>query len=220
MTTARQIIEGALTFGLNKLGPGEALDADVGAVCLTALNHICDEFNGSQTFLFRDVMTQSTAISAASAALGTAWATLTPGTKPLDAIHNETDGDEVLTWMPFEQYQAIFDKTTGSDPEYWSWDGYATVYFYPVPTAALISLRTRQVFADFADLDTDYGMPQGYKAAFSDLLAEKVGAVLVGRLPDGVMRKAQAARRTLQAKNSRPAIIRPYGTRDNIITGP
>jgi hypothetical protein len=181
---------------------------------------LCDEFNGSGSFLFRDIMTQSTAISAASAALGTAWASLTPGTQLLDAIHNDTDGDEVLTWMPFEQYQAIFDKTTASDPEYWSFDGYATVYFYPVPTSALISLRTRQVFSDFADLDTDYGMPSGYKAAFSDLLAEKVANQFVGQIPVKVARDAAAARRRLLAKNMRPAIIQPGGVRSNIITGP
>ncbi len=220
MTTARSIIEGALGFGINRLSPGETLDPDTGASCLVALNMICDEFNGSGSFLFRDIMTQSTAISAASAALGTAWASLTPGTQLLDAIHNDTDGDEVLTWMPFEQYQAIFDKTTASDPEYWSWDGYATVYFYPVPTSALISLRTRQVFSDFADLDTDYGMPSGYKAAFSDLLAEKVANQFVGQIPAKVARDAAAARRRLLAKNMRPAIIQPGGVRSNIITGP
>ena len=69
-TTARSIIEGALSFGLNRLSPGETLDADTANTCLTALNMICDEFNGSGGFLFRDLMTQSTAISAASAGVG------------------------------------------------------------------------------------------------------------------------------------------------------
>lgn len=220
MTTARSIIEGALGFGLNRLSPGETLDADTANTCLTALNMICDEFNGSGGFLFRDLMTQSTAISAASAALGTAWAAIPPGTQPLDAIHNDTDGDEVLTWMPFTQYQAIADKTLGGDPEYWSWDGYATVYFYPVPTGALISLRTRQTVADFADLDTNYGMPQGYKTALSDMLAEKMAFQLLGQIPPKVGRDAAAARRRLIAKNMRPEIIQPGGARANIITGP
>jgi hypothetical protein len=220
LTTARSIIEGALGFGLNRLSPGETLDADTASSCLTALNMIADEFNGSGSFLFRDLMTQSTAISAASAALGTAWSTLTPGTQLLDAIHNDSDGDEVLTWMPFEQYQAIFDKTTTSDPEYWSFDGYANVYFYPIPTAALISLRTRQTVSNFADLDTDYGMPSGYKSALSDLLAEKMAFQLLGQIPPKVARDAAAARRRLLAKNMRPAIIQPGGTRANIITGP
>ncbi len=220
MTTARSIIEGALGFGLNRLSPGETLDADTGASCLVALNMLCDEFNGSGGFLFRDVMTQSAAISAASAALGTAWASLTPGTQLLDAIHNDTDGDEVLTWMPFEQYQAIFDKTTASDPEYWSWDGYATVYFYPVPTSALISLRTKQTFSDFADLDTDYGMPQGYKSALSAMLAEKMAFQLVGQIPAKVTRDASMARQRLAGKNMQPAILQPASTRQNIITGP
>lgn len=220
MTTARSIIEGALGFGLNRLSPGETLDADTASSCLSALNMLCDEFNGSETFLFRDIATAGTSLSSASGTLGGTWATLTPGTKITGATYFDGYGDAPLIPMDFAQYRAIYDKTlvTG-EPEYYSHDGYATVYFYPTPVAAVITLLTRQTFSTFADLDTDYGMPQGYKAAFSDLLAEKMAFQLLGQIPQKVARDAAAARRRLMAKNMQPAIIQPGYVSGNILSG-
>lgn len=45
MTTARQIITDALTFHLNRLSPGETLEADTADVCLSALNAFIDDWN-------------------------------------------------------------------------------------------------------------------------------------------------------------------------------
>jgi hypothetical protein len=45
MTTARQIITDALTFHLNRLSPGETLEADTAAVCLSAINAFVDDWN-------------------------------------------------------------------------------------------------------------------------------------------------------------------------------
>lgn len=45
MTTARQIITDALTFHLNRLSPGETLEADTADVCLSALNAFVDDWN-------------------------------------------------------------------------------------------------------------------------------------------------------------------------------
>lgn len=45
MTTARQIITDALTFHLNRLSPGETLEADTAAVCMSALNAFVDDWN-------------------------------------------------------------------------------------------------------------------------------------------------------------------------------
>ena len=79
MTTARQIISDALTFGLNRLSPGETLDSDLAGVCLSALNSVADEVNGSKSFLFREILTVSGTISVVSAALGTDWTGIVAG---------------------------------------------------------------------------------------------------------------------------------------------
>ena len=57
MTTARQIITSALTTGLNRLSAGEALDADLAALCLSALNDVLDDINGSHGVLWKQPFT-------------------------------------------------------------------------------------------------------------------------------------------------------------------
>lgn len=219
MTTARSIVEGALTFGLNRLSPGETLDADTAAVCLTALNHVADAMNGGGSFLFREILTTSTALSAAFATLGTEWASLSPGVKILGATYNDGTQDNPMWELSYAQYQNIADKTTASEPSNWSYDGYARVYFYPVPGGETVTLRTMQTVSDFADLDTDYGMPKGYKAWLSALLAEKMALPLVGNVPRSVTIEAGMARMALAAKNAGPAILNGHNRKPSILTG-
>lgn len=208
MTTARSIITGALTHGLNKLSPGEAIDADLGAVCLDALNFIADEWNGSKAFLFRDIFTTSSAISSATGTLGTTWAGLVPGDEIIGAtVAYSATLDVPLQPITMQQYMSIAIKALTTYPNVYAYDGQATVYFYPVPTGKTVTLRTKQVVSDFADLDTDYTMPKGYKSALSAVLAEKLGPVLVGGISPAVATAAAAARRRIVGGNITPAII-------------
>lgn len=220
MTTARQIITGALTFGLNRLSPGETLDADVGTVCLDALNHIADELNGSKSFLFREVLTQSSAISGPTAALGVAWPSLAPGDEIAGATVQYGAGLDVpLDPMSMAQYANIAIKATASLPRYYAHDGAATVFFYPACAGQTVTLRTRQVVADFADLDTDYSMPKGYKAALSALLAEKMAPTMLGGVSAPVATAAQKARSQLAQQAMNPAILGGGTGRGNILGG-
>ena len=220
MTTARSIITGALTFGLNRLSPGETLDADVGAVCLNALNHIADELNGSKSFLFREVLTASSPITGASAALGVAWPSLAPGDEIAGATVQYSAGHDVpLDPMTMAQYADIAIKATASLPRYYAHDGLATVYFYPACAGQTVTLRTRQVVSDFADLDSDYSMPKGYKAALSALLAEKMAPTMLGGVSAPVAAAAQKARNQLAQQSVSPAIIGGKGRRGNILGG-
>ena len=220
MTTARSIITGALTFGLNRLSPGEALNADDAAVCLDALNHIADELNGSKSFLFREILTTSSAITGASAALGVAWPTLAPGDEIEGATVQYSAGMDVpMDPLTMAQYAVISIKATASLPRYYAHDGLATVYFYPACTGQTVTLRTRQVVSDFADLDTDYSMPKGYKAALSALLAEKMAPTMLGGVTASVAQAAQKARNQLAQQGVAPAIIGGESVRGNILTG-
>ncbi len=220
MPTARAIITGALTFGINRLSPGESLDADTALVCLDALNHIADELNGGKAFLFREILTVSSAITGASAALGTAWPSLAPGDEIIGATVQYTGGMDVpLDPMTMAQYAVIAIKTTASLPRFFAHDGLATVYLYPAATGQTVTLRTRQVVSDFADLDTEYSMPKGYKAALSALLAVKMAPTMLGSLPPAVAAGAQKARNQLAQQSVNPAIIGGDKTRGNILTG-
>lgn len=218
MTTARKIIEGALGFRLNRLSPGETLDADTGNTCLVALNELADEMNGGGSFLFREILTAGTVTSAAGT-LGSTWAGLSPGVEILGATCNDGSGDIELSRLTMAQYAVIAEKTTPGEPSIFAPDGYATVYFYPAPTSSSVTLRTKQTVSDFADLDTDYGMPKGYRAHLSALLAEKLAPSLVGGVSPDVARGARLARQSLLAQNMNPAILRGGYQRPNIMTG-
>lgn len=207
MTTARQIISDALTFGLNRLSPGETLDADLGDVCLSALNNVADELNGVKSFLFREILTVSGTISTATATLGTSWAGISAGDKILGmTVREGTDLDIPLDPLTMAQYQGIAVKTTTGTPALYAHDGQATVYLYPVPTGHVLTIRTAQVVSDFADLDTDYTMPKGYRSSLAALLAERMAPSL-GAVSPMVLAMAKGARIKLGAQAMRPAIV-------------
>lgn len=213
MTTARSIIAGALTHHLNRLSPGEALDADVASVALDALNFIADEWNGQKSFLFREVLTPSTAISAASGSLGTTWVGLASGDEILGAtVAYSATLDVPLQPLTMQQYAEISIKSLTTYPAYYAHDGASTVYFYPVPTGQTVTLRTKQVVSDFADLDTDYTMPKGYKAALAAVLAEKLSPAMLGGISPAVAVAAKSARSRIAGQSINPAIIggQPY----------
>jgi hypothetical protein len=220
VTTARDIITGALRFRLNRLSPGEALDADLADTCLEALNAIVDEMNGSQSMLWREILTAGT-VTAVTGTLGTTWSTLSPGVPILGASYLDGTLDTMLERLTMEQYHALDDKTqAGNDLQYFAHDGAATVYFWPVPTSRSVTLRTRYEAQDFADLDTDYSMPRGYMSALGDIVAERVASSVIGSLPAEVARYGRAARMRLQAQASSPGIISGGLYRANILTGP
>jgi hypothetical protein len=205
VTTARSIIRGALSFHLNRLSPGESEDADTFNTCLDALNFIADEWNGSKSFLFKTVRTAGT-VTGASGTLGSTWA-LSPGVQILGASYNDGSIDVDMAELTIAQYQSIPTKTTSGEPHYWAYDGLATVYVYQVPTSRSVTLRTKGEVSDFADLDTDYSMPKGYKSALAACLAEKVAPVMLGLIPASVATAARLGRSQVHAQAFNPAIL-------------
>jgi hypothetical protein len=218
VTTARQIITGALRFGLNRLSPGEAVDADLADVCLEALNSIADEMNGGKSMLWRQDLTQSISHSGNTATIGVAWTTLDKGVQILGASYYDGSQDIMISPITMEQYHAIPTKGESGDPQVWAYDGDRYVYFWPAPVSRLIRLHTYTPVSDFADLDTEYVMPKGYKSAFQAMLAKKIAPSVLGEVPGPVERDARAAKLRLMS-GIEPAIIGPVPVRHNILTG-
>lgn len=207
MPTARVIIRDALTFRLNKLSPGEAEDADLFNRCLDGLNNIADEWNGSKAFLFREVLTSGT-VTGITGTIGTTWADLSPGDEILGATWLDASQDVPLWSLTMQQYhEGVAQKTQAGDPQFYAHDGLATVYFYPVPTSASVKIRTRQAVTAFADLDTDYSMPAGYRSGLSAVLAELMAPTLLGGIPSDVGKAAMAARNRIAGQALNPAIL-------------
>ena len=219
MTKARVIIRNCLTFGLNKLSPGEQEDADLFERCIDALNSIVDEINGGKAMLWREVLTASTAISGASAQLGMAWPSLASGDEILGATVQYSGGQDIpLDSITMAQYQAIPVKSTASLPQFYAHDGAATIYLYPAAAGQTVTLRTKQAASTFADLGTDYTMPAGWQSRLEALLAERMAPSLVGGISPSVERAATRARRAALASGVTPAIIDGNRRTGNILT--
>lgn len=220
MTTARTIIRNALTFGLNRLSPGESEDADLFGRCLDALGSIVDEINGGKAMLWREAFTVSSAITGPSALLGVAWPSLASGDEILGATVQYSAGHDIpLDPITLGQYERITDKSQASLPRLFAHDGAATVFLYPAAAGQTVTLRTKQAAQTFADLDTDYSMPAGYRAALEALLAEKMAPTLNADMVQITAGQARAARRRLAAQFISPEIIGSRHSASNILTG-
>lgn len=205
MPTARQVIGDALTFRLNRLSPGETLDADTAALCLSALNAVIDEINGGQTLLWRETLATSSAASGSSATLGTHWPTLAVGTPILGASAALGGVERDLVPMTMAQYHLWRDNI--GDLTHYAHDGAATVYFVGNATGHTVTLRVKAAASSFADLDAAYTMPDGYRSGLADLLAERVASVLVGGVTRDVAMAAASARRRLLARATNPGVL-------------
>jgi hypothetical protein len=218
MATARNIISLALE-SMNKLSPGETLDADLAAACLRRLNSIADDWSAG-----RDMMPQDQTVTAT-----VSGSTITLGTGSFAAI---AAGDEIIAIqadsvpmvpITIQQYNAIPVKTATGRPEKWCPDGLSTVYLYPVASSNVLSVVTRKAFSAFADLDTVYTMPAGYEGAFSASLAVAMAPALLGKDSPALLLREKRAMFNVNHATIRPAIVsanplrRPVG--GNILTG-
>lgn len=211
MTKAREVIRNCLTFSLNRLSPGEQEDADLFGRCLDALNHIIDKWNGGKSLLWREIITDSSPITGSVGTLGVTWPGLQYGDQILSATVRYTTGvDEPISPITVEQYLAIPIKGLSNIPQQYAHDGGSTVYLYPAANGQTIKLRTKQAASMFADLDTDYVMPQGYKSALVDQLAEVMAPSLLGGIPPVISSAAAASRRRVGAQEISPSILNGY----------
>ncbi len=202
MTTARTIISLALE-SMNKLAPGEVLDADLAAICLRRLNAIADDWSAGRDMTPQDVIA-SGAVTGTSLTLGTSpFAAIPVGEEIISA---QSDGFP-MTPITMQQYNDIPIKTQGGRPEVYAWNGLATVYLYPAATGNTITLLTRAPFSSFADLDTSYTLPAGYQGAFAASLAVAMAPALLGGVPPGLQLAEKKAMFNVRNANVRPAIV-------------
>lgn len=207
MTTARAILQDALTFHLNRLAPGETMDDDTLGVCLRALNYVADEWNGTKQFLFRELLTTGT-VTGASGTLGTTWAGLVNGDTILGATYRDGGIDVPMRGpLPMAWYADVPDKGTAGVPRDFAHDGAATLFFYPAPAGVPVTLRTREAVSSFADLDTVHDMPFGYSSALSACTAELLAPTMNADVFVACARKANIARSRIGAQAVDPAII-------------
>jgi hypothetical protein len=202
MATARTIITLALE-AMNRLAPGEALDADLAAACLRRLNAIADDWSAGRDMMPQELLTGGVVNGATLTLAAGAFAAIGVGD---EIIQMQADGFP-MDPITMQQYQNILLKDQAGRPQVWAWDGLATVYVYPASAGNTISLMTRAPFASFVDLDTTYTLPSGYQGAFAASLAVAMAPALLGGVPPGLLAAEKKAMYNVSNSTVRPAIL-------------
>lgn len=185
MTTALSIITDAYER-CNRLSPGETLGDDDAASGFRRLNLLVDELSATNTFLFKSVLTSAAQSGPITLGAG-AWAAISPG----DEIVSATANNLALSPITMRQYNELYQPLVTGVPTVYAQDGLGTVYLWPVPTVETIKLQTRISVSAFADLATDYTMPDGYKSALGAGLAVRIAPSILGAIPPYLL-KAEA----------------------------
>lgn len=200
---ALEVITDAYSW-LNRLSPGETLNADDAARGFTRLNLLVDKLSAKNAFLYQSVQTSSA--QTGNITLGTgAWASIPAGTL-IDAV--SSNGAPVSP-ISMAQYQAIFDTTTTGSPMVYAQDGLANVFFVPVPNGQTLKVLARFGVSEFADQTTQYTVPQGYKAMLGIALAVSLAPAVLGKIPPELLREQKSAMDAIG--NYIPAIVDAVG---------
>lgn len=191
MATAVQIVTNAMR-SLNRLSPGETLNADDLAAGFEHLNLIVDTLSASKAFLYRTVITSAAQTGNITLAAGS-WAAIPVGTRLMSV---SVDGEEIPRITP-EQYATEYDTTSSGSPTRWAQDGLASVQFVPVPNGQTIKVAHGVSVTTFADTTTDYTMPPGYKAYLGAAVAVKMAPVYNPQMLVALLREERAAAKAI-----------------------
>lgn len=180
MTTARELISDALG-DIGVLDPIETMSAEQAQHGLRALNRIIDSLNAQRLALYavRDV---AATFSGGSAQVGPGLAVNTAHPLRLEpgCYYVKSGISYPLPLWSREDYNAaVLKAQAGEYPRgiYYDRQLPGTVYVWPVPAAPVeYHLQMLQPLADFADLDTDYSLPPGYKDLLYWSLCERLPA--------------------------------------------
>lgn len=208
MTTANTIIEGALSK-LGLFGPGDAVDAESASDCLVILNQMVDSWNlPSWTLYGTTEVTATVAASTASVTIGPSMTLNVTRPVRIEAgCFSRIGGvDYPLDFVSEAEFNSISLKTiTGFAPEWGFYDPGAatgTIKLYPQPGASCeLHIIVLSQLSQFADLVTDYTLPQGYEKALVYNLALDIAPNFEREAPPSVVAQAGNTLRMLKRSN-------------------
>lgn len=181
MTTALQIIEAAMGK-INVLAVGETVSAEDADLCLDRLNTLRDSLLLEPTFQYKNTETSFTLPAATTSRTIGASQQINVARPVKIEIGSFTRIDSIdypLEPVSQAEYNDISQKSlAGYAPEVCFFDGGSptgNVYFWPPTTASVeVHLVTMTAVTPFADLDTDYDLPPGYRRYFEYGLAVEI----------------------------------------------
>lgn len=211
MTTARELIEDALG-DIGVLDPVETMTAEQAQHGIRTLNRIVDRMNAQRLHVY--------AVRDVSATFSGATATVGPGLT-VDTSHPlrfETGNYYVRSGMSFplplwsrEDYNAVVLKTqAGEYPHgvYYDRQIPGNVFLWPVPSAPLeYHFQVVAKLSEFADLDTDYSFPDGYRDLFFYSLCERLPRAYNLPVDPGAAAEAAKARAAVRKNNTNVPVL-------------
>lgn len=202
--TARSTIQGALKLA-GILSPFETMSSTSADDGLVILNNLVDGWNLERLYIYTISDVVAT-FAGASATIGPAMTINT--VRPIrieSGFYRRSGIDYPLRIIDVDAYNAIGLKTVSGDyPEvlYYTGDSpTGMVYVWPVPSANEYHLQVMSQLTEFADLDTSYSLPQGYRKALMYSLAEELAGMYDMELSPIQAKIAVGARRSLKRAN-------------------
>lgn len=222
MTTAQTIIKGALRR-INSYQTGEQIAAPDANDALESLNDLIDSWSTDHAYVYASVET------ILNFTANQYIYTIGPGGNwAVDAITGQavprplriTNGFTRISGLDYtidvmmdqNQYTQFLLK---SQPAPWPLVAWynptmptGTIYFYPNPSSsAELHLFTDQILSEFATLDTDVVMPQGYARALKWCLAQELCAEYGFPLTPTIEKLAKESLDMVKSLNQVPAAV-------------
>lgn len=193
MATALDIVKRAMRLA-RILRKGEAPDSDEAADGLAALNTMLDSWRLERLMVYQIVQGSYAWASGASKTIGSGGDISASRPVRIESafiVDSNSQWYELSVLRAREEYDSIVIKTTTSTlPAYLFMDPaypLATIYLYPVPSAAItLKLNTWQTLQSFSALTTDLALPPGYQRAIEFNLAIEFGAEFKKDIPKSV----------------------------------
>lgn len=233
-TTALQHATKALRL-IGCLDDGETISADLGAICLSALNDMLENLSLENLTVPRILDEEfNVSVGVATYTIGTGGAFNTTRPTAIERAYTRVDDiDDTVLVLPKQMWDLIPDKTTTSDriqAIYYDPNmPLSTIYVWPIPSAVQsLHIESMQQFASFASLTTAATLPPGYNQMINYNLAVVLAPEMGREPPPAVVRIAMSSKADVKRKNLRnrdnvasydvPCSSR-FAGRANIITG-
>lgn len=212
MTTAAQLIDRAYTL-IGYKDPSETLSGQDTSYALTVLNALIDSWNTQTLFIYTTTeIVVTTSGKPITIGPGQTVNTDRPVRLPVGSYARISGIDYPINWIGTAEYQSIVLKDTASTiPIYGFYDGgnpTGNLYLWPYQTTATeYHFLVETQLTEWATLNTDVSLPQGYEKALAYSLAEELAPGLVD-LPPIVAKNAMTSRRAIRQVNAVVPILK------------
>lgn len=209
MTTALEIIEGAMSK-IGRLEAGQSVASEDSTLCLESLNSIVDAW-GVQNLTAHALVTLEVSLLA-----GVSEVTLSPRQVRIEGGFTRVGSiDYPLRIVSREEFDLIGVKDIDSVAPVWGLyepeQSAGALFLYPqAQEACTLHLTIQERIDEFADLSTDYSLPQGFKRALTYNLAVEIAPDFKTEASPSVFREAINSLKAIKRARVRVPVLETF----------